>query len=393
MAELRCLFGITWALLVTFILLHQVYCVDVSLEYSSSEASDDQMPEEVNVTLNTESSTLIKFHLRRAPHISPDIPLYTLSADDAGFYERKKFKSTNRKDLSFYQDLEKQAVFQITRSTEDGVKKSKLKLKGEFHLQGSTYAFSTDDKPQRKSWSPATSCVNSATTIEAPVTADVYTLVRHSKPTFDRFDGRMPRLTLTFDTFDGRVPPPEKKMSLRKNIPVYDQMPRQRVRANRTRLDLDASSWQVPLDRHRRDVITDYFVDVIAVIDYKLYLHFLSLAGQQSNQALQNILEHYAFVFNGVDMLYKGIRASYKIHIRLCQVHVLQTLSAANFVESHKIGETIDSDVVLSAFKNFSSTSGQNIVASFDHAMLFTAYDLTSLDNSFRISNSTLGKC
>uniref|UniRef100_A0A2C9M1I1 Uncharacterized protein n=1 Tax=Biomphalaria glabrata TaxID=6526 RepID=A0A2C9M1I1_BIOGL len=80
-----------------------------------------------------------------------------------------------------------------------------------------------------------------------------------------------------------------------------------------------------PQSRRRRNAVQDYFVDVVAVIDYKRYSKFLAQANYNNFTAMQNILEYYALVFSGADMLYEGIKhPEYTIHILLSKVYVLQ---------------------------------------------------------------------
>nr|KAI8727545.1 A disintegrin and metalloproteinase with thrombospondin motifs 7-like; partial [Biomphalaria glabrata] len=81
----------------------------------------------------------------------------------------------------------------------------------------------------------------------------------------------------------------------------------------------------VPQSRRRRNAVQDYYVDVVAVIDYKRYSKFLAQANYNNFTAMQNILEYYALVFSGADMLYEGIKhLEYTIHILLSKVYVLQ---------------------------------------------------------------------
>uniref|UniRef100_A0A2C9M5D7 Uncharacterized protein n=1 Tax=Biomphalaria glabrata TaxID=6526 RepID=A0A2C9M5D7_BIOGL len=81
----------------------------------------------------------------------------------------------------------------------------------------------------------------------------------------------------------------------------------------------------VQQSRRRRNTVQDYYVDVVAMIDYKRYSKFLSQTNYNNFAAMQNILEYYAFVFSGMDMLYEGIKhPEYTIHILLSKIYVLQ---------------------------------------------------------------------
>ncbi|KAI8747810.1 A disintegrin and metalloproteinase with thrombospondin motifs 7, partial [Biomphalaria glabrata] len=60
-----------------------------------------------------------------------------------------------------------------------------------------------------------------------------------------------------------------------------------------------STSRSVPNSRQRRSAVQNYYIDVAALLDYKLYSKFLALANNHVATAMQNILEHYAFVFSG----------------------------------------------------------------------------------------------
>ncbi|KAK6966096.1 ADAM family mig-17, partial [Biomphalaria glabrata] len=55
--------------------------------------TDDQMPDQVNVTFQTHSDTLTKLNLRRMQSANLDIPLYTLDVDREGNFQRHKVKT------------------------------------------------------------------------------------------------------------------------------------------------------------------------------------------------------------------------------------------------------------------------------------------------------------
>uniref|UniRef100_A0A2C9LSU6 Uncharacterized protein n=1 Tax=Biomphalaria glabrata TaxID=6526 RepID=A0A2C9LSU6_BIOGL len=122
--------------------------------------------------------------------------------------------------------------------------------------------------------------------------------------------------------FDARIPPPEVKKTARRKV------------FNSTGKNYNRSaSWSARQSRPRREAVLDIYLDLVAVIDYKLYSKYLALANYNSPTALQDILEHYAFVFSGIDMLYQDIKSSeYSIHVRLCKVYVLQVVIVIQFI-------------------------------------------------------------
>ncbi|KAI8747811.1 ADAM family mig-17, partial [Biomphalaria glabrata] len=67
------------------------------LQYESSAVTGDQMPDQVNVTFNTETESLTKLNLKRSRYFNLDIPVYTLDIDSEGIFQRHKVKTRPRK--------------------------------------------------------------------------------------------------------------------------------------------------------------------------------------------------------------------------------------------------------------------------------------------------------
>ncbi|KAH9487983.1 hypothetical protein Btru_066831 [Bulinus truncatus] len=127
------------------------------------------------------------------------------------------------------------------------------------------------------------------------------------------------------------------------------------------------------MNRHKRSDPTDYYIDIAAVIDYKLYSSYLIEAGYSPIQAVKNINEHYAFVFAGVDKIFQGISGvNFRIHIRLCKVYITQTISASYFIDKLTTGDSISTESALPALQKFVTGDGRGFVGDYDHVMFFT---------------------
>ncbi|XP_055864673.1 uncharacterized protein LOC106063331 isoform X2 [Biomphalaria glabrata] len=363
-------------ILIISVAINQISSTEVIFQYEASDVTGDLMPDEVNVTFSTETKSLTKLNLRRSRHFDLDIPLYTLDTDQEGFFQKQKVTTKARKDLGFYQDIDNKAVFRIEKSPEKTAnKKSKYHLKGEFHVVNSKYFFNSEKKTPKKSWKNKSlkRFLNSTTT--APTTSDATSI-------FEEFVYTLESQNITtFDMFDARIPPPEVKKTARRKV------------FNSTGQNYNRSaSWSARQSRPRREAVLDIYLDLVAVIDYKLYSKYLALANYNSPTALQGILEHYAFVFSGIDMLYQGIKSSeYSIHVRLCKVYVLQTSSAASFIESIASYGELKADTALDVLGKFSAGAGRSNVGSYDHVMLFTGYDLYALDTWYSKNYNVVG--
>ncbi|KAK6966205.1 ADAM family mig-17, partial [Biomphalaria glabrata] len=228
----------------------QISSTDVMLQYESSDVTGDQMPDQVNVTFNTETKSLTKLNLRRSRYFNLDIPVYTLDTDREGFFQKHKVKTRPRKDIGFYQDYKNNAVFRIQRSPEKlAYKKSKLKMS------------------------------------------------------------------------HARIAPSEVKKLVRMKVVNSRDKKLNSAGQNSNR----SISRSVPQNRPRRRAGRDYYVDVVALADFKMYSRFLAQANNDHLTAMQNILENYAYIFSGADMLYQAIQhPEYTIHILLSKLYVLQ---------------------------------------------------------------------
>ncbi|CAL1534764.1 unnamed protein product, partial [Lymnaea stagnalis] len=140
------------------------------------------------------------------------------------------------------------------------------------------------------------------------------------------------------------------------------------------------------LQRRRRQTNPIYFIDLVAVVDFRAYTRFLTSSVNRTS-ALLSLLEYYTFIVTGVDLLYQGITTtSYRIRVRLVKVVVAENATFSNFTEQFRQAstpyDTIDSRDGLDAFRGFVSGAGSSAVTPYDHAMLFTGFDLTSLSAS-----------
>ncbi|XP_055887584.1 uncharacterized protein LOC106068867 isoform X4 [Biomphalaria glabrata] len=357
-----------------FVLIFSVFisgitCIEVMFQYEASEDTGDQMPDQFNVTFSTETKFLTRFILRRSQSFDLDIPLYTLDIDREGFFQKQKVKLRPRKDIGYYHDTNHKAVFCIKRSPETLSNNNfQFHLKSLFQMDNSEYLFDSDNKTPKKSWRNM-SLEMFSSSIRTESTSP------RSRTTFDRHVYKLELLKrTTFDLFDTRIPPPEVEMTVRWN--VINQ----------------STSWSDPPSRRRRNAVRDYYVDVVALIDRLRFEWFLEQARNDYNTARRNIREHYAMVFSGIDMLYKGINhPNYTIHIRLCKIFVLEAPTAANFISKYASDGKLNAIKAVEALKSFYQGAGSPIIRIYDHVILFTGYDLFKYESSGKINYAYVG--
>ncbi|KAI8792428.1 ADAM family mig-17, partial [Biomphalaria glabrata] len=329
-------------------------------QYEASNDTGDQMPDQFNVTFSTETKFLTKFNLRRAQSFDVDIPLYTLDIDREGFFQSRKVKTRPRKDTGYYHDTNHKAVFCIKRSPETLSNRNvKFHLKAVFQMDNSEYLFDSDNKTHKKPWRNM-----SLETFYSPTRTESTT--PRSRTTFDHYVYKLELLRRTsFDLFDTQIPPPEVEKTVRWAV----------INQSTSRSD--------PPSRRRRNAVRDYYVDVVALIDKIRFQWFLQQAKQHYDNAMQNIQDHYAIMFSGIDMLYNGINhPNYTVHVRLCKIFVDQKPNASIFIDKYASDGKLKSPQALKALEKIFAGAGRPIVGFYDHVILFTGYDLFKYDKS-----------
>ncbi|XP_055887586.1 uncharacterized protein LOC106073612 isoform X2 [Biomphalaria glabrata] len=351
------------------VFISRILGTEVMFQYEASDDTGDQMPDQFNVTFSTETKFLTKFNLKRSQSFDVNIPLYTLDVDKKGFFQKQKVNIRPTKAIGYYHDTNHKAVFCIKRSHETlWNNNSKFHLKTVFQMDNSEYLFDSDNRTPKKPWRNLSLETLSSSRRNESTTP-------RSRTTFDRYVYKLELLrSTTFDLFDTQIQPPEVEKTVRWN--VINQ----------------STSWSDPPSRRRRNALRDYYVDVVALIDRLRFEWFLKQAKNDYNTARRNIQEHYAMVFSGVNMLYKGINhPNYTIHIRLCKIFIFEAPTAANFISKYASDGKINAHLALEALEKIVQGAGNPIVGYYDHVILFTGFDLFGNESSGKINYAIVG--
>ncbi|CAL1534736.1 unnamed protein product [Lymnaea stagnalis] len=318
-----------------------------SINYTSHGEMDKLLPDDLNVTLTFNISHVIHLRLTRLQHLQSEVPLYTLSLDHSGHFVHTRQRLIERMNIGYYQDLRRGgAIVQITRTNDQGEKKARLEMKGDITVAGTRYFITPVKKVERKSSQLSQLPV-------APGSEDDVVELRKTAP--------------------GKIDSIERKIS-RPSSP------------DRT----SAEQLNSP-----RDAVTDYYVDVVAVVDYQAYRRFASETGNRT-ASLYDVQEYYAFVFHGVDVMYQSITATnYRLHVHLIKIIVCETPESSPFTVpyhvTHLPKDEVDGETALNALTAFVEGPGRDSVTPYDHVMLFTGYDITS-DDGMAVSTSGIGR-
>ena len=135
-----------------------------------------------------------------------------------------------------------------------------------------------------------------------------------------------------------------------------------------------------------------YSVELFIVVDYAVYQRWLVKSSgatptQIAKNAVASIRQYYAFVINGMEAMYKNIqKSSFTINILFAGIVIAQTPSAATWTESIRIQSVVPNQIpahtALNNFRSWITNDTQTNLSGFDHAMLFTGYEMIHDDSS-----------
>jgi hypothetical protein len=331
--------------------LHLTAALTVQLKYTRPTVKRDSMPDGLDVTLTGETGTSSDVQLRLLQHSVPDVPVYTLEVDESGQYVKHLEELEVNPNVAYYQDLNNDAIMQVTRTAGRGDREAHYELQGDLNIEGQKYSLNPNERFQRESLFPSET--------------ESYTLVPQELPRFARHD----HLT----------------------APSQDEL--QVVEAAQT-ISPDLGHILAGDNGQRRQVggVQPIIIDVAAVVDYIAYSRFLATS-KSKNEALQAIRLYYAFIFSGVDLRYKGIRnPQYPITVRLIKLIISETAATSQFTLQFKVPNLNQTDTykALDAFKLFSQGSS-SVLKPNDHAMLFSGYDLATVHTNGTVTNELGG--
>ncbi|KAH9490658.1 hypothetical protein Btru_045095, partial [Bulinus truncatus] len=311
------------------------------LNISSTDVNDNRLPNDINVTFQTDTNTSTELNLKRVDHITSNVPIYTIDTDEEGVKIKKEDVQGNE-NVAFYQDTRNDAVIQVFRQngTDDQTEDFKI-TRGEYREGDVRYSISPVIRSKRQTSEDGD----------------------QSYLTNDRYDIRKietPRETLK----DYMTAPPEFESSKRGSL-LNEKLQ-------------DGAKFS----RSRRQSGSTYYVDVTAFLDYSCYRRFMAAAGYDEIEALSRIQEYYAFIFSGIDLIYQNFQASnIRLRVNLNKVLIFKSTNAFKlyYLYSNLYGYTnyVDTAAVLTNFTIFlNSTAGRDFSFPYDHAMLFVGSDL-----------------
>ncbi|XP_071099939.1 A disintegrin and metalloproteinase with thrombospondin motifs 7-like [Haliotis cracherodii] len=134
--------------------------------------------------------------------------------------------------------------------------------------------------------------------------------------------------------------------------------------------------------RHRREVVSEYNIDVLVIVDNQLFQHwrkFVTGSATTIDKTKSDIKTYIALVFKGVNVRFASI-SDYKINVRIAHIIIAETATSptAILTSQFAVSNNVNANSTLFALRNYVAS---NQLPQNDHVMLFTGYDIFGSDN------------
>ncbi|WAR10432.1 MIG17-like protein [Mya arenaria] len=151
-----------------------------------------------------------------------------------------------------------------------------------------------------------------------------------------------------------------------------------RMKKQAYRRTLEAIAATPDVRRRRRRQATSLQVELLTVVDYKIYQFWYDLtkgSADRRTDTVNLIALYMAYMVNAVDARFRSVD-NMDLSVLHAGLFIADTPEAAGWSEGTVTGGQQDSSKTLDAFTSW--TNEQNGLPARDHAMAFTGYDITS---------------
>ncbi|XP_070200593.1 A disintegrin and metalloproteinase with thrombospondin motifs 10-like isoform X2 [Littorina saxatilis] len=337
------------------------------------------MPSSLAVDLTLDNSD-VRLDLQRDTDFQPDLPVYVLSTDSAGKQQIKRAKLIDT-EYAVYYDPRHEAAFGVFRE-KDSNGSMQYKMEGIVHSEGKIYDLkSTGQTHKVRRRRDVASSTNTTTDANADNNGQKNAEEADEEEEEEEFE-----IEVFLDAAAvGSDSLPKPPMILRQKTMLHLNMS-QPYRVGGTPTPLRALPTLPPHPhRRRRQVTQDVYIDVVALADYGVYKTWYDRSNATTTAAkqqdtLEKIRRYYAFVMNGVNMLYSTITSlPYKIHVRLSSVVIAAVPGSSDWTEQYRVKasqwDEVDANLALKAVSNWAATT--DMLPAYDHLMVFSGYDLS----------------
>ncbi|KAH9496250.1 hypothetical protein Btru_012833 [Bulinus truncatus] len=313
-----------------------------------TEMTNDYLPLYVNIKMTTDTNVQLDMRLERAHHLDLNIPVLYISRGADGQIKTRTEDRTPSKNAAFYQDVLHQGSFQIIRYWDDRHENHNFHLKGHVMYENHTYYLDT-----HKGHNHETTRARRAVHHEDVVLTS-----------FMDMPGRLVYLEgvvveLEKKTYDGPKGSSWISAGKAKKRSIHVS------KMGQTRVKRDTGPvCPVPMPKD------DMFVDVVAYVGHGLYEQFKA---RFESRLTHNIREHYAFMFNDIDLIYRRLETTFNLNIRLAQIVISES---PDFFRSKNGDDEMVAEDALISVTEFANGRGRGILREHDHLMAFTNYDL-----------------
>ncbi|KAK0068503.1 ADAM family mig-17 [Biomphalaria pfeifferi] len=271
------------------------------------------IPDRVQLTY-TKDSTAVELNLEHVPHATLNVPVHTVKTLDSGQARVEQELLLPSQDIHYYQDVVNGAAVQINEIKLFDQHKSTFSVKGHFHHNGELHSIAPAQRFRRQS---------------SPV-ANVRHVVK--KATLTNISGR--------------------------EIVLQGEI-----------LEREARQSSKPLEK--------VMIDVLAVVDHSAFRRFERQCHHDRNLTLQKIREHYTFIVNGVDLMYRRINSTLvDIRIKLVKIIIIENYHDFPLHFTHQNDfKQVEGFDVLQKLSHF--VKSNNLTEHSDHVMMFVGTKLS----------------
>ena len=341
--------GLTlYRLLLIFLDVVAVSSISIHLRYNKSGLVSDVFP-------RTLSLVVAETHIEVSLVPYPRVPVYVVTQTSNGRTTLNRKKVKNHKPQIMYTDPASRTQLEVTKFKDFRDNHAHLQLKSGFLFKGKIYNVKTSSRKRRES--PLDFLEKMPEVVD-----DEYEASLETGPPLMR---------------DIYFPPPINTLRVFNESKKSGNM---------------QSYGNIKLHRLQASNVSEYYIDVAAVIDHTSYNYFYYNAEVKAN-VFNEIYLRYAYLMTGVDLHYQQIRInSARLRIVLNKIVILTSLKHSPF-SSLLRNNYVERAMV--DFRYWSIGNGSSVLLSYDIAIFFTKRALywysKTLDKSYQILGVTYG--
>ncbi|KAK7098936.1 A disintegrin and metalloproteinase with thrombospondin motifs 1-like [Littorina saxatilis] len=137
-------------------------------------------------------------------------------------------------------------------------------------------------------------------------------------------------------------------------------------------------------NRHIRQAVPEYYLDVLVVTDYSVWKSWYDKANPEqdaktrTNEALRNIRQYFTLVIKEVSDLYRSLKTKFRVKFNPVGFYIVENQDQVTTWTVRGADELVNASQAYSNFQSW--LKDQQTLPSYDHALLFTGENLDTSD-------------